>query len=178
MAKRKDPSGLQVLSSVLRHTNKQTFGADASVAIAEAIDNPGWDTAGKRGIRIHRIVFMPGKNELFGYPSTGPHATQIQQGDQTSAPGLKNADDADLFAQFSFYNGYVTSGGGAAIWPVDIPVISVVPIIVAERFSIAHQAVNHGAYNAMDIFTMIYYDIVKVPTDMYNAMLMQRLNQS
>jgi len=178
MAKKND---ITRTSGLLRHVNKQTFGANATVEIGEAIDNPAFGRGGAHtGIEIARILVMPDPaSPTFGGAAAGGYYQgQIQIGDQSGVPAVVDPQDEGLFAHLHHVSSVSAQGGNAHSYPKMMPIINVVPIIVEQYYTVVHQGANSAVYNSIAVFTIIDYYAVEVPDSVYTQIVLSRRDQS
>jgi len=176
------PFGVQRTSGLLRHTNEQTTAANATTEVAEAIDNPAFGRGGVHtGMEVERIIFMPsvGAPNYGGIGASGYFMTQIQVGDQSATPLHLDPDDEALFAHLHCISDLSTSGAGfGPVYPMVVPIVNVVPIIIEQYFTIMHEAQNLVQYNSKQLFTIVDYYTVEVPDSVYTQIMMSRRDQS
>jgi len=168
-------------SGLLRHVNKQTFGANATTEIGEAIDNPGFGRGGAHtGIEIERILIVPdpASATFSSIASGGYYQAQVQIGDQSGTPAVIDPQDEGLFAHLHMLNNISTNGGSVHSWPKMMPIINVVPIIVEQYYTVVHQGANSAQYNSQSVFTIIDYYAVEVPDSTYTQIVLSRRDQS
>lgn len=184
MAKKKSshPFGLSRTSGLLRHVNKQTFGANAETEIAESIPNPAFGRGGVHtGMEISRILVVPDplNSNLFGASAVnGLYQCQLQIGEAPSTPVVIDPQDEGLFAHLHFISSVSTNGGNAHSWPKMVPIINVVPVIIEQYFNVTHVGMNNSAYNDESVFTIIDYYTVEVPDAVYTQIALSRRDQS
>lgn len=178
----KHPFGLRRTSGLLRHTNEQTFSADASVEVGETIANPAFGRGGAHtGMEVARILFMPDPAAgTFGASAADSYfICQLQIGEAASTPVYIAPNDESLFAHLHAMNSVVTSGGGyGPIFPMVVPIINVVPVIIEQYFHVLVQGINTAGMNSKKVYTIIDYYTVDVPDSVYTQIALSRRDQS
>ena len=177
-----NPLGLKRTSGLLRHTNSQTMAAAATTEVGEAITNPAFGRGGVHtGMEIVRMLLIPGPLALTygGAVLSGHFISQVQVGDQSAVPVLMPPTNEALFAHLHVISTLTTSGAAVGpIFPMNIPIINVVPIIVEQFFTVVHEAASHASYNDEIVHTVIDYFTVEVPDAVYTQIVLSRRDQS
>lgn len=176
------------LTRVVRHINKQTFGANAATAISEAIDAPGFggDFSTRKGYRSSPMLVQAWACQDPAQDSacTGVNAAfraQIIDGDRTgdiTGADMLDYDDNDLIMDLRLDLGFVTSGMGQTLGPWPLTPVTPLPILVKEKFTVAFQAGNHASWNSNDIFLIMWYQVMEIPSDYYTELLLNQQRKS
>lgn len=175
-----DEQGYIPTSDVMAHINKQTFGADASTAIGEAIPNPGWSVKDPLGIVIVSAFLMqePTAGKAMVIASDGDFVSQLQTGDRSASPALIEPDQPGFLAHRRLVAEMDTSGLTLLAEPLSLPVLFPQPFILTKDYTVVHRAVNVPAVNSTDIFTIIWFHTAEFTHQMYNIMLRQQQRTS
>lgn len=168
-------------SEVLEHVNSQTYSADASVAMAEAIPTFGYSEAGNSGMLLVGAWWGPSIhiNSVYGAVALNFVTTQIQSGDQAAAPAVVDFDDNTLISGYAGKESFVTGGSELVVeWPKPHFFFRPTPVIVAQEFTIVHDAINNALLNSIEVFTILHFMTVAIPSAMYMRLLMDQQRRS
>lgn len=169
-------------SDVLKHINKQTFGADASAAIAEAIPTFGYSEQGSSGFLLLGAFVMPAAGVDFGF-STATNAQtytcQIQAGNRMAAPALVNVDHYAHIAEYR-RTGRVTTSAGHDHYEMPLPlhIFRPTPVLVTQEFTICHDAANDAVWNSKVVYVILHFMTVSIPDKVYMRLMMDQQRQS
>lgn len=151
-----------------QHTNKQTFSSDSSVLIAEVIDTPGVDIAGRMGCLITAIQVVPNL-QVAAVTLVSHWRTQICGGVQSA---FLMPDDPKYIAE---YRRYIVSAanGVSPVW--NLPMIFMNPtkpmLIVNPKMTIMHISSNVVDLASDDVYTMFTYQNVPLTIEMHTSLL-------
>lgn len=186
--KQKENDAIIVREDGLIERNLQTHAADASTAISEAIDNPGYRDSQIRkgyrsGIMIRRIRVYTPLNDVLGvaHGAYFYHATQLHTGDTTATNALKDMSDNQLFAHASVEQQFTTGVGiqVTKLWPLDVEVLFGLPVIVTPKYTVQHKNnVDIVAFRSKNLWTVIDYALVDVQDSVFTTMLMNQSRTS
>lgn len=168
-------------SEVLEHINSQTFGADASAAMAEPIPTFGYSEQGNSGMLLVGAWWMGPVHDtgLFGGINANPLSVQILSGDQSATPAVVNADDNTLIAGYEGKESWVTGGHEIIVeYPKPLFFFRPTPVIVAQEFTIVWDAVNQAIWNTKEMFVVLHFMTVAIPSEMYMRLLMDQQRRS
>jgi len=188
VAKAKDGTELfEVRSSLVRHLNKQTIGANSSTVIGESITNPAYREAASDEYLGILIVgaFMDRKYSApftFNNGQASIITSQIQYGDQSVTPAIKDRDDQFLHSHGSIEWGWASSVGFqdfTGLLPMPIQKMHPDDVIVTPEFTVVHDFDSNAAnYQSKEVHTEILYHVVKVPDKVFTRMLMDQTRTS
>lgn len=175
-----------VRSSVIRHVNQQTSGADSSVVFGEAIDNPAYREAASDeylGIIILAAIVDKKLSAPFSTHVGGAYIMdhQIQYGDQTGTPAVLDRTSQFLHMYVQKEVAFATAVGWdeAMWWPATLRKMHPDDVIVTPKFTVVHSfGVNTAAYQSKPIETELLYQVVQVPDKVFTRMLMDQTRTS
>lgn len=180
-------SELKVVARGLRHRNLQTLGGDSSTVLAEAIDNPTYlETATKgmrQGMLIERVRVYPEMIAPVETPLAASHtiSIQVQTGNNETTPALVEPIDNTLLFHVAMQINVATAVGFShtSIWPLELEPMVGIPLIVTPQFTVVHDFdYNHASYQGKDLYTIIDYAVVDIPTEEFATMLMNQQRNS
>lgn len=176
------PFGTRRTSGLLRHINEQTLDGTATTEVAEAIANPAFGRGGVHtGMEIARIMVVPAvaSTAFASQGAGGFFICQLQLGDQSATPVVIDPNSENLFAHLHHISALTTSGATAIQFPMMVPIVNVVPIIVEQYLTVTWQAAAVATvYNSQKVFTVIDYFTVDVPDSVYTSIVLSHRDQS
>lgn len=171
-------TGWEPMTPSLRHVNTQTFGANATTEIGEAISNPGYSDVNnmidaRTGLLIEAAGVMGDFDSVFALGAAGNAtlASQIQVGDRTGTPECLNPGSAWLIAGLDWRRFNATSGAQDGVWPKPMFMHRRPPIVVVPEITITHYGSNLTTFNSLNIYTIIFYRVVRMTDQLFSVLL-------
>jgi len=163
------------ISAPMKMVNKQLMGANATAEVAEAINTPGVNNEGNRGMYVEAIVCggSPVLQTFYPNPATtaAMFTCQVQYGNQAATPVCVDPDSPYYFASTTLTSTISTNGGVVGIpFPFDVRIATPEPVIVTDYFTVVLQGCNDPAHNDELLFTEIWFRECLLDDGVYNRL--------